>query len=92
MRMVWVLVPLIRRRVAEPGREPSASTVRAPQRPALLRAGKGELRSRPARRATQGTPSGAVDGVRLLLSTFLGDARKVLSRRATPGYAKQSAR
>lgn len=52
------------------------------------RSGSRELRSRPARRAAQGTPSGAVDGSRLLWYTFLGEARKVYSRRAAPGNNK----
>ena len=46
---------------------------------------EGELRSRPAPRAAPGSPQDRRTGGRLLLVTFLGEARKVTSRRAAPG-------
>jgi len=49
------------------------------------RSGSCEFRSRLARRATQGTSKRWRIGDRLLLVTFLGEARKVTSGRATPG-------
>ena len=46
---------------------------------------EGEFRSRPAWRAAQCRPNDRRTGGRLLLVTFLGGARKVTCRRATPG-------
>ncbi len=39
----------------------------------------------PGLTSSAGNPEGAVDGGRLLWITFLGEARKVISRRAAPG-------
>ena len=46
---------------------------------------EGELRSRPAWRAAQGSPKDRRTRGRLLLVTFLDGSRKVIGRRATPG-------
>jgi hypothetical protein len=52
---------------------------------------RSEFHSLPDRRAAfMGTPKGQRLCGRLLLLTFLGEARKVSSRRATPGKSPRS--
>ena len=46
---------------------------------------KARVAQPPGLASSAGNPVGAVDGGRLLWITFLGEARKVISRRAVPG-------